>query len=269
MKKLKSFPFYKQADTKDCGPTCLKIIAKHFGKALDIKNLRFVSETTREGTSLLLLSGAAEKNGFRSLGVKISFEKLCKAPLPCILHWNSNHFVVLYKIDKKKIYISDPACGLIEYTKEEFLRYWIGGDATETTKEGIALLLEPTPLFYENETEDKQSGKGLTLSFLSGYILKYKLFLTQLIIGLLAGSIIQLIFPFLTQSIVDTGIRNQNIHFVNIILIAQLFLFIGRTVLETIRSWIFLHLSTRVNIALISDFFIKLMNLPISFLMFA
>lgn len=263
------FPHYKQADGKDCGPTCLKIIAKHYNKNLNIQTLRELSETTREGSNLLSLSEAAEKIGFRTLGVKVSLEKLLEAPLPCILHWNKNHYVVLYKIKSKKskiekLYISDPAFGLLEYTQEDFLKFWIGNNADEETEEGIVLLLETTPAFYERGTYNEEK-KGYNLSYLSKYLIRYKSFIVQLAIGLLAGSILQLIFPFLTQSIVDVGIQNQNIHFIWLVLIAQLFLFFGKTALEFFRSWIMLHLSTRINISLISDFFIKLMNLPISF----
>ncbi|OXB01998.1 ABC transporter ATP-binding protein [Flavobacterium plurextorum] len=261
---MKKFTSYKQADFKDCGPTCLKIIAKHYGKTINIQELRDASETTREGSNLLFLSDAAEKIGFRTLGVKLNAERLEEAPLPCILHWNKNHYVVLYKIKKDTYYISDPAFGLIEYNKQDFLKFWIGNNADDSTQEGIALLIEATPKFFQSEF-DKEDGKGLGFGLLSQYVLRYKSFLIQLSIGLLASTLLQLIFPFLTQSIVDIGIQNQNIHFIYLILFAQLFLFAGRTGLELIRSWILLHLSTRINISLISDFFIKLMNLPISF----
>ncbi len=261
---LKSFPHYTQAESKDCGPTCLKIIAKHYGKVLNIQKLRELSETTREGSNLLTLSDAAEKIGFRTLGVRLSLEDLNEAPLPCILHWNKNHYVVLYKIHKETYFISDPGMKLMTYTKEEFLKFWIGNNADDTTKEGICLLVEPTPKFHQDEdnTDDK---KGFGFAMLSKYVFQYKSFVIQLIIGLFAGSLLQLIFPFLTQSVVDVGIQNQNIHFIYLVLIAQLFLFIGKTALELIRSWTILHLSTRINISLISDFFIKLMNLPISY----
>ncbi len=265
---MKKFPYYIQTESKDCGPTCLKIIAKHNGKVLNTQMLRELSETTREGSNLLTLSDAAESIGFRSLGIKISLEKLEEAPLPCILHWNKNHYVVLYKIKKGKYYISDPAIGLIEYTEKEFLKFWIGNNADETTEEGIALLLEPTPKFYESEFDNNKDEEGKTkfgFNLLSKYIYRYKSFVIQLAIGLLAGSLLQLITPFLTLNVVDIGIKNQNIHFVYLMLLAQLFLFFGKTALELIRSWILLHLSTRINIALISDFFIKLMNLPISY----
>ena len=270
------FPHYKQADQKDCGPTCIKIVAKHYGKTLHIQTLRNLAETTREGSSLLGLSEAAEKIGFHTIGVKIDFEKLQEVPLPCILHWNKNHFVVLYDIKRKisfnfsskekkdTIYISDPAHGLLKYNKEQFLKSWIGNNANETTEEGVALLIEPTPKFYSDELESEEE-TNFDFKFISKYLFRYKKFIIQLAIGLLAGSLLQLIVPFLTQSIVDVGIQNRDINFIYLILFAQLFLFLGRTALEVIRGWILLHLSTRINISLISDFFIKLMNLPISF----
>ena len=278
---MKKFPHYKQSEQKDCGPTCIKIIAKHYGKIISIQKLRDMAETTREGSSLLGLSESAEKIGFHTIGVKIDFEKLLEIPLPCIVHWNKNHFVVVYKIKvpsafgispkgrvKKDeiIYISDPAHGLLNYTKEEFIKRWIGNNAIETTEEGVALLIEPTPKFYSDDFDfDHEEEIKFDFKFISKYLLRYKKFIVQLAIGLLAGSLLQLIVPFLTQSIVDVGIQNQDINFIYLILFAQLFLFFGRTALEVVRGWILLHLSARINISLISDFFIKLMNLPISF----
>ena len=259
---MPKFPTYQQTEAKDCGPTCIKIIAKHYGKTINTQQLRTLSETTRSGSSLLGLSEAVENMGFRSLGVKLTYTKLLEAPLPCIVHWNKNHYVVLYKIRKNTIYISDPAHGLITYTKQEFIKHWIGNNADENTEEGIALLIEPTPRFYQSDF-DKDEKFGF--NFIFKYLFKYKKFVVQLIIGLLAGSLLQLIFPFLTQSVVDVGIANQDLNFIYLILFAQLFLFLGKASLEIIRSWILLHLSTRINISLISDFFIKLMKLPISY----
>ncbi len=259
---MKKFPHYKQTEAKDCGPTCIKIIAKHYGRNINTQQLRNLSETTREGSSLLGLSEAVESMGFKSLGIKLAFEKLREAPLPCIVHWNKNHYVVLYRIKKDTVFISDPAHGLITFTKEEFIKHWIGNNADENTEEGIALLVEPTPKFYEEEFDEDQK---FGFSFIFKYLIKYKKFIAQLIVGLLAGSLLQLILPFLTQSVVDVGIENQDINFVYLILFAQLFLFLGKASLEIIRSWILLHLSTRINISLISDFFIKLMKLPISY----
>ncbi len=259
---MKKFPHYKQTEAKDCGPTCIKIIAKYYGKSINTQQLRSLSETTRAGSSLLGLSEAVESIGFKSIGIQLAFEKLFEAPFPCIVFWNKNHYVVLYKIKKNKVYVSDPAHGLLTFTKHEFIQHWIGNNADQKTEEGIALFIEPTPKFYQEEFEENEK---FGFSFIFKYLFKYKKFIIQLIIGLLAGSILQLILPFLTQSIVDVGIKNQDVNFVYLILFAQLSLFVGRATLEIIRSWILLHLSTRINISLISDFFIKLMKLPISY----
>ncbi len=249
----------------DCGPTCLRMIAKHYGRSISLNKLRELTEATREGVSLANLAEASERIGFRSLGVKINFTDLLEeAPLPCIVHWDQNHFVVVYRVKRDTVYVADPGLGLIKYDKQEFIQHWIGKQANDQTSEGIALLLEPTPELSEEEDDDNMSQKkGLSVIF--KYALQHKKLLVQLLIGLLAGSLLQFIFPFLTQSVVDIGIENQDISFVYLILIGQLFLFLGRTGVELIRSWILLHLSTRINISLISDFFIKLMRLPIAF----
>ncbi|MEC5395938.1 peptidase domain-containing ABC transporter [Bergeyella sp. RCAD1439] len=259
------FPYYKQPDAKDCGPTCLRIISKFYGKNIPLLQIRQLSETTREGSSLLGLSDAAEILGFKTLGVQIDYLTLKEeVPLPCIVHWNKQHFVVVYKIDKSgKVYVSDPSYGLITYEKEEFIKRWIGNNADESTEEGIALILETSPEFYKNEFDIEES--KASFSFLSKYLLKYKSLVLQLAIGLLAGSLLSLIVPFLTQSIVDVGIQNQDLNFIYLVLLAQVMLFLGRMSIEVIRNWILLHLSTRINISIVSDFFIKLMKLPISF----
>jgi ATP-binding cassette subfamily B protein len=281
----KKIPFYQQPDEMDCGPTCLRMIAKHYGRTISLEKLRKLSETTREGSSLKNIANTAEKIGFRTLGVKINFQKLQEeAPLPCIVFWQQHHFVVVYDIVKKKrfrikkgtaskngqgqhskylIKVADPGHGLLEYSEEEFIKNWMGDNAHQHTEEGIALLLEPTPKLKNTEVDDAEARRGF--SFLYQYLFRYKKFMLQLAVGLLAGSLLQLIFPFLTQSVVDVGIQNQDIHFIYLILIAQVFLFFGSTAIELIRGWILLHLSTRINISLISDFFIKLMNLPIAF----
>ncbi|MDO5656703.1 MAG: peptidase domain-containing ABC transporter [Flavobacteriaceae bacterium] len=268
---MKKFPHYKQPDAKDCGPTCLRIIAKHYGKTIPIQQIRNLSETTREGSSLLGLSEAAENMGFKTLGVKIDFITLQKeAPLPCIVHWNKEHFVVVYNIKKSIIHtsksiiqVSDPAYGLIDYSVQDFIQRWIGANADETTEEGIALLIEPTPKFKQTEWDDEKS--KTSFSFLYQYLFRYKSLVAQLVLGLGAASLLTLIFPFLTQSIVDIGIQNQDLNFIYLVLFAQVMLFIGRSAIEVIRGWILLHLSTRINISLVSDFFIKLMNLPIGY----
>lgn len=257
------FPSEIQKESKDCGPTCLRIVARYYKKSIPIQELRDYSETTREGSNLMGLSDAAEKVGFRTLGVKLSYGQFKEEmPLPCIVHWNKNHFAVVYKIKKDTIYVSDPAMGLLKYGKEEFLEHWIGEGASSNTVEGIGLIVEPTPKFHE-QSYDQETRYGLR--FITKYLFQYKRLIVQLLLGLVVSSCLQLIAPFLTQSIVDTGIQNQDLPFIYLILVGQLFLFFGRTAIEMVRSWIILHISSRINIALLSDFFIKLMNLPISY----
>ncbi len=246
----------------DCGPACLSMVAKYYGKTYTLQTLRERSYITREGVSMLGISDAGESIGMRTMGVRLNFEKLkSEVLLPCIAHWKQRHFVVVYKIKKDKVYVADPGHGLVIYTKEEFLRGWIS-TRKEGEEQGLCLLLEPTPDFYKQEDEKIDKSNFL---FLFSYLRPYKKFLFQLFLGLFFGSILQLIFPFLTQAIVDKGINNQDINFVYLVLIAQLVLFVSQTSVEFIRSWILLHISTRVNISLISDFLIKLMKLSIGF----
>ena len=260
---IKKFPFYKQLDRMDCGPTCLKIIAKHYGKLLELNDLREYTFQTREGVSLIDIADAGENMGFQCAPVNISFKRLREeAPLPCIAHWRQKHFIVVYKITKKHVYISDPAHGLIKYTKSEFLDGWIQISASGS-EEGYLLLLEPTPKFYQHEEYNDTKEYGF--KFLLWYFKPYQKHILQLFIGLIAGSLLQLIFPFLTQAVVDYGINYQNLNFIVLILIAQLTLFISQTSVNLIRGWILLHMTSRINISLISDFLIKLMKLPISF----
>ena len=256
------FPFIKQMDAMDCGPTSLAMVAKYYGKTYSVQTLRERSFITREGVSMLGTSDAAESIGFRTMGVRLTFEKLAaEAVLPCIAHWRQNHFIVVYEIKKDMVYVSDPAHGLVKYTKDEFCQGWIS-TRKEGEDQGLCLLLEPTPDFYK--TEDESMNKS-SFKFLFSYLRPYKKFLLQLVLGMLLGSMLQLIFPFLTQSIVDFGINNRDLNFITLILIAQLVLFISRSSVDFIRSWILLHISTRINISLISDFLIKLMKLPIGF----
>lgn len=261
---MKSFPIYLQHDTMDCGPSCLRMIASYYGKLYSLESLRELCYVSREGVSLRGISEAAEKIGFHTIGLQITFDQLCnEITLPCILYWNQEHFVVLYKIQKKKslkFYIADPSVGLIVYSEEEFILSWINNRANKTST-GVILSIKPTPSFYQEEVKEKKN----SFLFLLSYIKPYKKLIAQLTIGLITGSLLQLILPFLTQAIVDFGILNQNISFIYLILIAQLVLVISSTSVEFIRGWILLHLGTRVNISLISDYLIKLMKLPISF----
>lgn len=262
---MRKFPFYQQPDTMDCGPTCLRMIAKFYGCDSTLQQLRTLSETTRAGSSLQGIGNAAETMGFRTLGAKVDFENLkVNAPLPCICFWNEKHFVVVYKIKKDKVYVADPAHGLLTYSVRDFIDNWIGKHADENTEEGLVLLLEPTPELSDGTKTEKKAMKS-GFAFLFRYMKGYRKLLIQLGVGLFAVSILQLIFPFLTQSVVDIGIQNKDIHFLYLVLIGQLFVFMGKTIIEITRGWVLLHLSTRINISLVSDFLIKLMKLPISF----
>lgn len=258
-----SFKFYHQIDMMDCGPTCLRMIAKHYGLIVPLERVIELTETTRYGSKMENLALGAERMGFRTLGVKISIDRLKKeAPLPAIVHWNDNHYVVVYKIKGDTVYVADPAFGKLKYTTDEFISNWIG-DGADRESSGLLLLLEPTPKL--NESKNDQEVKKSGFAFLFQYLFAYKRFLMQLILGLFIGSVLQLMFPFLTQSIVDIGIQNHDLSFIYLILIAQIVIFLSSTFIEVIRGWILLHISTRINISLVSDFFIKLMNLPISF----
>lgn len=253
----------------DCGPVCLAMVTEHYGLHPDRDLLRQLCNLGKGGVSLLGISKAAEEIGFKTVGGHLSFETLAnEAPLPCIVHWNQNHFVVVYKIKKHRkgcytVYVADPGKGLVTYTKEEFCEHWVS-TKTNGEEKGIALLLEPTEQFYTQKDAKAVSTQN-RLKFLWGYLKKYKRFFTQLILGLLLGSLLQLVFPFLTQSIVDTGIGGKDIGFVWLVLLAEMMLLFSRTAIDFIRSKILLHISTRINISLISDFFIKLMKLPMKF----
>jgi ATP-binding cassette, subfamily B, bacterial len=257
-----SFPFVKQPDAMDCGPSCLKMVAGFYKVNHSLESLRKKCFITREGVSFLGLSEAADSLGFRTIGVKVPFDMLSEnVPLPCIVHWRQKHFVVIYKIRKGLIWVADPAVGLVKYSREEFLKNWAatskGGEPA-----GLVLIIEPTPAIYNTEPDIEKTGG---FSFLYKYVRLYRKFSFQLILGLLVASFIQLIIPFLTQSVIDIGINNNDIGFIYLILFAQLSLVLGRMSVEFIRGWLLLHIGSRVNVAVISDFLQKLMSLPVSF----
>ncbi|RFZ84064.1 peptidase domain-containing ABC transporter [Mucilaginibacter terrenus] len=253
------FPFFKQQDLQDCGPTCLRMLAKYYGKSYSIQRLRDFSFTDKNGSTLLGISDAAEKIGFRTQGVKLYFDKLDGVTLPCILHWRQNHFVILYKIKNNKYSIADPSIGLLTLSEKEFKENWFSHSELHN---GICLLISTTPNFLDIN-EDKSN--TITWSHLFSYFLAYKQLFLQLILGLIAGTIIQLFAPLLTQSIVDVGIYTKNLSFVTIILMAQIALFIGSISINFIRSWILLNISVRINLSILTDFLIKLMKLPLSY----
>jgi ATP-binding cassette, subfamily B, bacterial len=252
----------------DCGPTCLRMVAKYYGRTISLEHLRNKSQYGKKGVSMLGLADAAESIGLKSVGAKLTFEQLINdAPFPAIIHWDQYHFVVLTPgSTKNKLIIADPAKSMITLNKEEFLKHWLSTTENETAK-GTTLLLEPTPLFKEIDfTGDEQTVKTkIGRDYLFSYVKKYKAYFFQILLGLLIGSIFQLFFPYLTQSIVDTGINSRDLNFIQIILAAQLMLLFSQTVVEFIRSRILLHISTRINISLLSSFWAKLLKLPMQF----
>jgi ATP-binding cassette subfamily B protein len=315
---MMKFHCFKQLEAMDCGPSCLRMIAKYYGKTYSSQALRSKSFITKAGVSMLGISDAAESIGFRTRGYRLTWEQLRdEVPLPCIVHWNQRHFVVVYEIKKKRrlfragskeqgakgsehrargtgeeeaqgskpseqsdlhdlhdlqdkqdlhdsnyvVHVADPASGLLNYTEAEFLKCWYS-TKSDGVQEGTALLLEPTPDFYRQEGEEKGKLKFL---YLLGYIRPYTRYILQIMLGMLTASMISLIFPFLTQSLVDTGIGNSNMAFVIMVLVAQMILTLSQTANTLLRNWINLHVTNRVSISLISDFLIKLMKLPISF----
>lgn len=310
---MASFPYYMQLDQMDCGPTCIRMISKYYGKSYNLQSLREKASIGKEGATLLGLSQAAEAIGFRTMGAKISFDKLTKdVPLPCIVHWQQNHFVVIHDINIKRsgswmvkftggfksptlnlnnlersfnfvskeeilippttsskikeeiqgvVSIADPAKGLVNLSVDEFCEGWLS-TRSDGQAEGVVLLLDPSPAFYEGEDEKDES---YGFKKLLAYLLQYKKLLFQLILTLVVASGLQLLFPFLTQSVVDVGINTHNVPFIYLVLGAQIMLMAGRLTVDFIRSWILLHISTRINLNILSDFLIKFMKLPVSF----
>lgn len=244
----------------DCGPTCLRMISKFHGKSFSLQYLRDQTQIGKQGVNLLGISEAAEHIGFRTQATQLHLDDLrLHARLPAILHWEQKHFVVLYRTHGKKMYIADPARGLRVLDMDAFRSGWI---SRRSGDEGIALLLEPTPAFYE---QDDEPSARLGFGQIIRYLHPYRRLVLQLLAGLAVSSLLQLFLPLLTQSVVDTGIGTGDLSFVHIVLLAQLAIFAGRLTVEFIRSWILLHISTRINIAILTDFLIKLMKLPIPF----
>lgn len=265
---MKQFPHIQQPDSMECGATCLRMITKYYGKEYSAETMQQLCLVTREGVSLLGVSDAAEYLGFRTVCGRITLEKVVEQrPFPCILHWNQAHFVVLYDIKekwnhKRIFYIADPGKNLLRLDEDTFKNTWIS-TCTHGEEKGILMALQPTPAFYEKQDEKRKMDKPFR--FLWSYVQPYKRFFVQLLLGLLLGSVLQLIFPFLTQAIVDRGIAGKNLNLIYLILVGQLMLVVSRASVDFIRRWILLHISTRVNISLLSDFLIKLMHLPMAF----
>ena len=260
---MKKFSESRQHDSMQCGIACLAMVCKHYGKEFSIETLSRYCFASTEGVSLLGISEAANKLGLHSVCGRVSMEQMQQAPLPCILHWNQNHFVVLYKQKQgNKFYIADPGKGLITYSQKEFVEHWVS-TRSQGEEKGIAMFIQPTPVFYEQEGEQQKEKRSF--KFLFGYLSQYRRYFGQILLGALVGCLLQLVFPFLTQTIVDVGIAQKNLNIIYLILLGQLMLTVSRTAVDFIRRWILLHISVRINISLVSDFFIKLLKLPMSF----
>jgi ATP-binding cassette subfamily B protein len=260
--KEKPFPFYRQVDQYDCGPACLKIISKYFGRNFGLEHLRDVCGITPDGITAKTLMKGAEAIGFQTVPASIKYDILSeKAPLPCIAYWRDRHFLVVYKIAKDIVYVADPSHGLLKYTKEEFIRAWQNNLKADDNTEGIVILMEPSSKFFEQENTDFSQG----LRGISPYLRNYRKYIFHVFIGLFVGSIIQLILPFLTQKLVDKGINLQDLNFIYVLLSAQVMLFLSMSFISIIRSWLLLYIGARVNMLIASDYLLKLLNKTVSF----
>jgi len=258
----KSFPFYQQLDSMDCGATCLRMVARHFGRYYSLDSLRDLTHIGKLGVDLLSISDAAEEIGLQSLAVKTTFDRLADdIPLPAIAHWDQEHFVVVYEVGHNYVRVADPSSGKHKLSREEFMSSWIS-DYDDGKEMGILLLMETTPDFYEKSGEEvTKANFGFALS----YFAKYRYLIIQIVIGLLLGTILQIIFPFLIKGIVDVGIIKNEVNFVYLVLGSYLLLYFAQAFVDFMRSWILLHVSVRVNVSMISNFLTKLTRLPIRY----
>lgn len=260
---MQRFPITYQHDAMQCGIACLQIICWHYGRTYNVETISQYCHATTEGVSMLGISEAAKDLGLETVSAKVGLKKLTIAPLPCILHWNQEHFVVLYNIKKGGLfYVADPAMGYVTYKKDEFCRHWVSTTEDEEEK-GVVMFLEPTEEFYHKDIPMRKENHSI--SFLMKYFRQYQGQLSLIALTLVLGSLVQLVLPFLTQQIVDTGIKNRDIDFIWLILAGQLVLVVSRTAVDFLRRWLLLKVGMAINIALISDFFVKLLRLPMSF----
>jgi ATP-binding cassette subfamily B protein len=257
-----TFPVYKQTDRFDCGPTCLRMLAKFYGKNFSMEYLRYQCKISPDGVSAKNLIAAGERLGFHIIPALIDYETLAvEAPLPCLVYWRDRHFVIIYKIKRDKVYVADPSYGLVTYTKKEFIKAWQNSSKADGTDGGMTILLEPTADFYTQEDDEKQKG----LKIISPYLTTHKKHITQVFIGVLVGMVVQLIIPFVTQALVDKGINYGDLHFVYILLLAQLVLFLSASFLNIVRSWLLLYIGSRTSMLITSDYLTKLLRKSVAF----
>lgn len=260
----KNIRFIKQKDSMQCGVASLCMICNYMGIKCSTESLEKKCSGSKEGVSMLALIETAKTCGLNSIGVKIRISDLKKSEIPCILHWNQNHFVVLYKIDKdgNRFWIADPGKGKYKLSEHAFKESWTSTHIGDEDA-GIAMFFEMKNANYGTAIEN--NNHTISLKFLWKYIFRYKHYLFHIVLGLGLGCALQLIMPFLTQAIVDLGIKHQDIGLIWLILIGELMIVMGRTTMDFIRRWLLLHVSMRINISLVSDFFIKLLKLPMSY----
>jgi len=257
----KNFPFYEQYDSMDCGAACLRMIAKFHGRYYSLDHLRELTYLNREGVSLLGISDAAEQIGLKTLAASVPYKRLADdLPLPAIAHWDNDHFVVVYEATDDHVWVGNPATRLEKISKEDFIEHW-GNPKRFAPNSGVLLMLEPTPDFFLAEGQEESRGMG----YLMLHIKQYKSLLLQLLLGVLLACMVQAIFPFLMQSLIDIGVENKQINFVWLVLIAQMVLFVTQIAVEWFRGLIVLHIGLRVNINLMSDFLLKLTKMPLRY----
>ena len=261
---MAKIPFIKQHDSMQCGAACLFMVCRHYGMNISLDEIDALCVPTKEGMSMLGLKESAQRLGFECSALKAPPDIFSQLQLPCLLHWEQKHFVVLYELGKKskKFKVADPGKGLISYSKKEFEDHWISSEHKGTPC-GIVMELTPTECFYKHMAE--YAPEERSFRFLFRYIRQYRKYFVQIILGLLLGCLLQLIMPFLTQAIVDVGIKHNDIGFIRLVLLGELMIVAGRTATDFIRRWLLLHISMRINISLVSDFFMKLLKLPMSF----
>ena len=256
------FPVFKQTDRFDCGPTCLRMLTKFYGRNYSMEHLRYKCKIGPDGVAARNLIAAGEDLGFHMVPALIDFETLAvEAPLPCIVYWRDRHFVIVYKVTKTKVFVADPLYGRITYTREEFIKAWQNTSRTDGEKGGMTILLEPTARFYEQEGDEKSNGLGIVLPYLKSH----KKYITQVFTGVLVGMVVQLIIPFVTQALVDKGINYGDLNFVYILLLAQLALFLSSSFLAIIRSWLLLYIGSRTSMLITSDYLTSLLRKSVSF----
>lgn len=258
LKSKRKFKFIYQRDRMDCGPACLQMISKYHGIKINIEKIRKLCHLNKNGVSLTNLQNASSKLGFDAYNIRVSEKTLIKVcPLPCILHWNHDHYVVLISKKNDKYKIADPGHGIIKLSANVFKEKW----AVDENDKGVALSLVPNQL----KDNDNFIKERIKISFILKYLKPYKKQLYIMFILLLLGSAVTLILPFLTEALIDRGVNAKDLNFIFIILLAQLGLFLGSIIFSIYRNWLMLYIGTHISITIISDFFNKLFKLPIIF----